>query len=114
MNEDMTDNEISDAIESGKLFSAKSVMLEDREQQMILLKSIENRHQDIIKLEKSIIELHELFNDIASLVENQGEMLNVIEINVACAADVVERARRNMHQAKEMTDRHIKVGRATF
>lgn len=32
---------------------------------------IEDRHADIIKLEKSIRELHDMFVDMALLVENQ-------------------------------------------
>ena len=107
----MTDDQIDDAIESGKLYSTKSFMLEDREQKIRLLRDVESRHQDIIKLEKSLIELHEIFNDIATLIENQGEILNTIEINVASATDVVEKARRNMHHATEMSKKNIKVNR---
>ena len=35
-----------------------------------------SRHEMFIKLEQSIKELHEMFMDIAMLVENQGEMVN--------------------------------------
>jgi len=35
------------------------------------LAEIEARHNDIIKLEKSIRELHDMFMDMAMLVENQ-------------------------------------------
>ena len=35
-----------------------------------------DRHEMFIKLEQSIKELHEMFMDIAVLVENQGEMVN--------------------------------------
>ena len=41
-----------------------------------------------IKLEQSIKELHEMFMDIAVLVENQGEMVNrylVSEKTVKCS-----------------------------
>ena len=34
------------------------------------------RHEMFVKLESSIKELHEMFMDIAVLVENQGEMVN--------------------------------------
>ena len=110
----MTDDQIDDAIESGKLYSTKSFMLDDREQKTRLLKDVESRHQDIIKLEKSLIELHEIFNDIAALIESQGEILNNIEINVASATDIVERTRRTMHHATEMSRKNIKVSRVTF
>lgn len=35
------------------------------------LKDIEARHNDIMKLEKSIKELHDMFMDMAMLVESQ-------------------------------------------
>jgi len=35
------------------------------------LKDIEARHNDIVKLESSIRELHEMFMDMAMLVESQ-------------------------------------------
>ncbi|XP_019908644.1 syntaxin-2 isoform X2 [Esox lucius] len=53
------------------------------------LNEIESRHKDIIRLESSIKELHEMFVDIAMLVETQGEMINSIERNVSSAAEYV-------------------------
>ena len=45
-----------------------------------MLADIEARHNDIIKLEKSIKELHEMFMEMAVLIENQ-----VIHIVKACS-----------------------------
>ena len=42
----------------------------------IIYNSFFCRHEMFIKLEQSIKELHEMFMDIAVLVENQGEMVN--------------------------------------
>lgn len=41
------------------------------------LADIEARHADIIKLENSIRELHDMFMDMAMLVENQVQLLNI-------------------------------------
>ncbi|KFU85292.1 Syntaxin-3, partial [Chaetura pelagica] len=38
------------------------------------LSEIEGRHKDIVRLESSIKELHDMFVDIAMLVENQNNM----------------------------------------
>lgn len=46
------------------------------------LADVQERHQDIIKLEKSINQLHQLFVDLSVLVESQGEMLDHIEESV--------------------------------
>lgn len=39
------------------------------------INDIENRHEMFIKLEKSITELHDMFLDIAMLIENQVNIL---------------------------------------
>ncbi|CAB1341619.1 unnamed protein product [Coregonus sp. 'balchen'] len=56
------------------------------------LNEIETRHTEIIKLENSIRELHDMFVDMAMLVESQGEMIDRIEYNVEHSVDFVERA----------------------
>ena len=43
------------------------------------LADIQERHQDIKRLEASISELHQLFLDMSVLVETQGELLDQIE-----------------------------------
>ncbi|XP_074637448.1 syntaxin-1A-like isoform X2 [Acropora palmata] len=63
------------------------------------LKDIEARHRDIINLEKSIQELHEMFLDMAMLVESQGEMIDRIEYNVEQAVDFVQSAKSDTKKA---------------
>ncbi|XP_076830713.1 syntaxin-3 [Brachyhypopomus gauderio] len=56
------------------------------------LSEIEARHKDIMRLESSIKELHDMFVDIAMLVENQGSMIDRIETNMDHSVGFVERA----------------------
>ncbi|XP_051557869.1 syntaxin-3-like isoform X1 [Myxocyprinus asiaticus] len=56
------------------------------------LSEIEARHKDIMRLESSIKELHDMFVDIAMLVENQGSMIDRIESNMDQSVGFVERA----------------------
>ncbi|KAK1791892.1 hypothetical protein P4O66_013877 [Electrophorus voltai] len=56
------------------------------------LSEIEARHKDIMRLESSIKELHDMFVDIAVLVENQGSMIDRIETNMDQSVGFVERA----------------------
>ena len=49
-------------------------ILTDSTQARQSLKDIEARHNDIMKLEKSIKELHDMFMDMAMLVESQVPM----------------------------------------
>jgi t-SNARE complex subunit (syntaxin) len=48
-----------------------SQIITDTQQAKQSLKDIEARHNDIMKLEKSIKELHDMFMDMAMLVESQ-------------------------------------------
>uniref|UniRef100_A0A668APM9 Syntaxin 2 n=1 Tax=Myripristis murdjan TaxID=586833 RepID=A0A668APM9_9TELE len=63
------------------------------------LNEIESRHQDIIRLESSIRELHTMFMDMAMLVETQGDMVNNIEKNVSNAAEYICRAKEETKKA---------------
>ncbi|XP_044595578.1 syntaxin-1A isoform X3 [Cotesia glomerata] len=63
------------------------------------LADIEARHADIIKLENSIRELHDMFMDMAMLVESQGEMIDRIEYHVEHAVDYVQTATQDTKKA---------------
>ncbi|KAJ3218999.1 Syntaxin-1A [Clydaea vesicula] len=54
------------------------------------LKDIQDRHTDILRIEKSIMELQQLFMDMSVLVAAQGELLNAIDSHVANAVDETE------------------------
>merc|ERR1712039_14605 len=43
---------------------------------------IREKHQDILRLERSIADLSQMFQEMAVLVEAQGEMLDAIEVHV--------------------------------
>ena len=52
-------------------------------------------------LEKSVTELHEMFLDVATLVEAQGEMINRIDVHVTNATDYTDRAMNDTKKALE-------------
>jgi len=60
---------------------------------------VAGKYQDVKALEQSVAELHQMFLDFALLVEQQGELLNSIEHQVRQAADHVETANVEVHQA---------------
>ncbi|EGC29034.1 hypothetical protein DICPUDRAFT_93226 [Dictyostelium purpureum] len=82
---DATQEEIQEAMASGdskKIFEETILYTHLHTQAKNALDYIQDRHNDIVKLEQSIAELHQLFLDMAVLVETQGELLNQIEANV--------------------------------
>merc|ERR1712087_1097085 len=51
---------------------------------------VAGKYQDVLTLEQSVAELHQMFLDFALLTEQQGALLDQIEHNVTQATDYVE------------------------
>ncbi|XP_032942718.1 syntaxin-1B isoform X3 [Catharus ustulatus] len=66
-----TNEELEDMLESGKLAIFTDDIKMDSQMTKQALNEIETRHNEIIKLETSIRELHDMFVDMAMLVESQ-------------------------------------------
>lgn len=62
---------------------------------------VAGKYQDVLTLEQSVAELHQMFLDFALLTEQQGELLDQIEFQVKQAGDYVEEANVDVHQAIE-------------
>jgi len=99
--EDATDAEVEEilASEQGGSIFAKQILTPEHAEAKQQLDEIKDRHEEIIKLEKAIRELHELFVDMAILVEQQGEMIDRIEYNVSEGSEYVEEAVRQLKSA---------------
>ncbi|KAK3540394.1 hypothetical protein QTP70_030404 [Hemibagrus guttatus] len=94
-----TNEELEDMLESGNPSIFTSDIILDSQITRQALNEIESRHKDIIRLESSIKELHEMFMDMAMLVETQGEMIDNIENNVRNAVEYVGKANEEVKKA---------------
>ncbi|KAL5966693.1 hypothetical protein TSMEX_005591 [Taenia solium] len=95
----ITDEELEDMLESGNPQIFTQSILADTQLARQTLSEIEARHQDIIKLEQSIKELHDMFQDLATLVDSQQETIDKIEYNVDQAKDYIETAKTDVEKA---------------
>ncbi|KAM7010028.1 syntaxin-3 [Tautogolabrus adspersus] len=86
-----TDEELDEMLEGGNAAVFSAGIMDSKINQQAL-NEIEARHKDIMRLESSIKELHDMFVDIAMLVENQGGMIDRIESNMDQSVGFVERA----------------------
>ncbi|XP_053881457.1 syntaxin-3 isoform X2 [Malaclemys terrapin pileata] len=93
-----TDEELEEMLESGNPSIFTSGIMDSQISKQAL-SEIEGRHKDIVRLESSIKELHDMFVDIAMLVENQGGVLDNIELNMMHAVDHIEKARDETKKA---------------
>ncbi|XP_072281108.1 syntaxin-1A-like isoform X4 [Pyxicephalus adspersus] len=87
-----TDAELEEMLESGNPNIFTSGIINDSQISRQALSEIESRHRDIVRLESSLKELHDMFMDIAMLVENQGSLIDRIENNMDESVGFVERA----------------------
>jgi len=99
---DATGEEIQNVVDGGKLnVFAEQINKENREQALAALNYVEGRHRELVKIENSVNELHQLFCDMAILVNEQGEHIDNIESNVGKAMAYVEEANKDLVQARK-------------
>lgn len=99
-------DQVLDSDEPPQIF-AQSLMQQQRSgQARAVLSEVQNRHVDIKKIERTILELHELFIQMNMLVENQGEMLKEIDMH---AQDTVI----HLEEGNKHVDRAITSAKAT-
>lgn len=95
---DMPEEEIEEAIQTGESSAFQGEMA-DRKAAEDALAYIQNRHQDLVRLQASIKELHGLFVDMALLVAKQGELIDQIEYNVTTAQSHMQKATAQLKTA---------------
>lgn len=94
---------IENLISSGESesFLQKAIQDQGRGQILDTISEIQERHDAVKEIEKNLIELHQVFLDMAALVEAQGHQLNDIESHVAHASSFVRRGTENLQEARE-------------
>ncbi|WOL14027.1 hypothetical protein Cni_G22807 [Canna indica] len=94
---------IETLISSGasETFLQKAIQEQGRGQVMDTISEIQERHDAVKEIEKSLLDLHQVFLDMAALVEAQGHQLNSIESHVAHASSFVRRGTVELETAKE-------------
>uniref|UniRef100_A0AAR5P6V5 t-SNARE coiled-coil homology domain-containing protein n=1 Tax=Dendroctonus ponderosae TaxID=77166 RepID=A0AAR5P6V5_DENPD len=104
-----TNEELEEMLEQDNSAVFTQGIIMETQQAKQTLADIEARHADIIKLENSIRELHDMFMDMAMLVENQGEMIDRIEFHVEHAVDYVQTATQDTKKALRYQSRARRV-----
>ena len=61
------------------------------------VRDLEERHKDIQKLEKSILQVHNMIQELNALVKYQGEVIDNIEINIQKAKNYVFKAEKTLN-----------------
>ncbi|KFU86382.1 Syntaxin-19, partial [Chaetura pelagica] len=77
---EVSEEEVNDMFQQGKWEVFNENLLTEAKITKTQLSEIEQRHKELVNLENQIKDLKELFIQISVLVEEQGEMINNIEI----------------------------------
>jgi len=104
----ITDDDIERIVESGQANDViRQALVSDNLQNVV--KDIEERHLDILKLERQVLEVYELFRDLANLVDLQQEQLDVIELRIQKAQQYTKQGETELVQAEVYQNRGRKL-----
>jgi len=104
VNQELTEEQKREVIENpqmiqqmyeNKLTGAAHIKLQNA------VRDLEERHRDIKKLEKSILQVHNMIIELSKLVSLQGEMIDNIELNIQKAKDYVLKGEKNVVKSKK-------------
>lgn len=79
---EVSEEEVNDMLQQGKWEIFNENLLTEVKITKAQLSEIEQRHKELVNLENQIKDIKELFIQISLLVEEQGEMINNIEISM--------------------------------
>ncbi|KAL6496352.1 hypothetical protein OROGR_029610 [Orobanche gracilis] len=93
----------SDLIETGKseTFLQKAIQEQGRGQVMDTIVEIQERYDAVKEMERNLMELHQVFLDMAVLVQSQGERLDDIESQVNRASSFVRGGTQQLEVARK-------------
>jgi len=96
---DATDETVEKAIVGGTQMIFSSEKAKAAQESLIY---IENKHMEILKLERSLEEVHKLFLDMSVLVQEQSEMINSIAFQVANAKNDIREGTNELREADKI------------
>ena len=95
--------------EGGPIFAQQILPSVSQVEARRALAEVQDRHQDIMMIEKSILELHQLFMDMAVLVAAQGEVMDSIEHYVEESVEYTEKGIGELKKAIKSQKKSRKV-----
>ncbi len=97
---EVTGDQIEEMLESGQWNVFSENMVSEGKTARSALIQIESRHTELLQLERRIQSLHEVFLDVAMLVEEQSSMIDYIQTNVQSTETEVRNVLVKLERAK--------------
>jgi len=102
----VSEADIDEAIDSGVQIFSKEFA--ETQSAKLALQDIQQRHTQMVEIEKSLVELRDMFVDLSNMVNLQGEVINRIETRVTIAADNVTSGQKQLASAEKSKKRYNK------
>lgn len=102
MGTEITDDQLDDLVDKGGEGWAEfsqSLQTQGSRSSRWALREIQGRHKELLELESRLKQVHDLFLQMAVLVEEQGGMLNNIEANVNRTEEYVDKVNVQIKKA---------------
>lgn len=86
----------------GEQIFQRAIQEQGRGRVLDTLQEIQERHDTVKEIERKLLDLQQIFLDLAVLVEAQGEMLDNIETQVTGAAEHIQTGTNLLQKAKKL------------
>jgi syntaxin 1A/syntaxin 1B/2/3 len=73
------------------------------------LEDIQTKHAEVVKIEKSILELQQLFMDMAVMIATQGEVIDQIAVHIDAAVEETSKGAVHLQKAVKIQRGNRKV-----
>ncbi|XP_034970716.1 syntaxin-19 [Zootoca vivipara] len=103
---EVSEEELNDMVQQGKWEIFNENLLTEVNITKAQLSEIEQRHKELVNLENQVRDLKGLFVQISLLVEEQGEMINSIEMEVVNTQDYVQTTTEKFRMAAKYRKKH--------
>lgn len=97
---EVTGEEVEEIIETGQWNFFSENILSEGKTVRSALNQIDSRHRELLDLESRIQSIHEIFLDVALLVEEQGPMMNTIQANIQNTDMAIQEVLVKLNKAK--------------
>lgn len=99
----VTDYDIEEALEKGTPIFSKEFA--DTLSAKLALRDIQDRHDQLLDLEKKIEEIRDMFNEMGMMISLQGETVDKIETAVTMATEDISKADTQLRQASDLRNK---------
>lgn len=101
IDKEATSEELENLLEKdGAAVFVDNIVADTLEAQGVLA-NVKERHEEILKVEKSVQEVRDIFVQIATLVETQGDKMNRVDFHVTMSGGHIDHSAAKLQKAKK-------------